>query len=115
VPGGTLEPGEHYLDAARRELIEEVGARLREHRVLGHWHCMSTGQRPYRPHLPHPESYRVVLLGEVELVASPTNPAGGERVEAVEMLTATEAASRFAAIGRRDLADLYRLVADWGC
>jgi 8-oxo-dGTP pyrophosphatase MutT (NUDIX family) len=110
MPGGTLERGEHYLDAARRELVEEVGAKLRGHRMFGHWQCQSTAARPYRPHLPHPEYYRVVLLGEVELVGDPTNPADGEQVEAVEVLTAVEAADRFTAIGRRDLADLYRLV-----
>src|SRR4051812_28278522 len=49
VPGGTLEPGEHYLDAAGRELMEEVGAKLLAHRVMGHWHCTSTAERPYRP------------------------------------------------------------------
>lgn len=111
VPGGTLEPGERYLDAARRELLEEAGARLVSAQVIGAWWCHSLAERPYRPHLPHPVSYRLALLAEVEIVGPPANPEGAERVTLVECVGADEAARRLSEAGREDLADLYRFAA----
>ncbi len=111
IPGGTVEPGENYLDTIRRELLEEAGARLKTFEVFGAWHHHSSAPNPYRPHLPHPESFRVVGFGEVELIGSPQNPAGGEQVASVECVTVEEAGQRFSAIGRPELAELYRLAA----
>ena len=65
---------------ARRELLEEAGAQLLTFELFGAWHCRSSAPAPYRPHLPHPESYRVVGYGEVALVGAPTNPPDGEQV-----------------------------------
>jgi 8-oxo-dGTP pyrophosphatase MutT (NUDIX family) len=109
IPGGTLEPGESYLDAIRRELMEEAGARLLTVEWFGAWHCHSPAPEPYRLHLPHPEFYRVVGWGQVEIVSAPQNPQGGEQVAQVECVTVQEAARRFVDIERPDLADLYRL------
>jgi 8-oxo-dGTP diphosphatase len=111
IPGGTLEPGESYLEAARRELREEAGALLHATQVIGAWRCRSLAVEPYRPHLPFPDFYRLVLLGEVSLDGMPGNPPGGEQVAFVELVTLAEAYERFAAQGRHDLAELYALAA----
>lgn len=53
--GGTLEPGESYDDAIRRELIEEAGAELvSDFRLFGGYRMVSSADGPYRPHLPYP-------------------------------------------------------------
>ncbi len=111
VPGGTLEPGESYSDTISRELMEEAGARLITFEPLGAWHCFSTAPKPYRPHLPHPEFYRLVGYGAVEITGSPENPEGGEQVANVEFVTIAEAVQRFRGINRFELAELYQLAA----
>lgn len=111
VPGGTLEPGERYLDTARRELLEEAGAKLVSAQVIGAWECYSLAAKPYRPHLPHPKFYRLALSAEVAITGTPTNPEDGERVALIECVTVNEAARRLFKAGRGDLADLYRFAA----
>lgn len=109
VPGGTLEPGESYREAIRRELLEEAGAEIKSYRLFGGWRCRSQGEKPYRPHLPFPEYYRVVALGDVQLVGIPANPSNGEHVAAVECAALGEAVRRFREQGREELAELYAL------
>jgi 8-oxo-dGTP pyrophosphatase MutT (NUDIX family) len=111
MPGGTLEPDEVYLETARRELKEEAGAELISFRPFGAWHCYSMADRPYRPHLPFPEYYRLAGLGEVELVGQPENPAGAEQVAVVERVSLSAAVARFSALQRYDMAELYQLAA----
>jgi 8-oxo-dGTP diphosphatase len=111
ITGGTLEPDEHYLDAARRELLEEAGAKLLNFQPLGAWNCASEAPKPYRPHLPHPNFYRFVGYGEVELVGKPLNPSDAEQVASVELVSTEEAVHRYRSIGRHEFADLYLLAA----
>ncbi len=111
IPGGTLEPGESYLDTICRELLEEAGARLLTFEPFGAWRYFSFASEPYRPHLPHPEFYRVVGWGEVMIVGQPQNPQGGEQIIDVACVAVEKASQRFLAVGRPDLAELYRLAA----
>ena len=112
IPGGTLEPNEDYVATAHRELREEAGAQLGAFKVFGGWRCFSLAAKPYRPHLPFPEYYRVVGLGNVDVVQRPENPADGEQVVAVEKVSLETAMECFGACDRPDLAELYHLAAN---
>lgn len=109
LPGGTMEPGERYFECLRREMHEELGAEISDFEVFGYFCCFSSAEEPYRPHIPHPHFIRLICLGEVRIVSEPLNPADGEKVVAVEAVSIDEAVKRFEAIGRFDIADLYRL------
>ena len=112
IPGGTLEPNEDHLTAAHRELSEEVGAKLNSFRLIGFWHCMSTAEKPYRPHLPFPEYYRIVGIGDIEIINAPENPFGAEQVHRVEVGSIESATARFLSSDRHELAELYKLAYD---
>jgi 8-oxo-dGTP diphosphatase len=114
VPGGTVEPGEHWAAALERELVEEAGARLcggyTPFAVLA---CHSRAPAPYRPHLPHPDYHCLYGYGQVELVTAPTPPVGGgERITAVEVMPADDCVAFLAGAATPWDRDLYRLAID---
>lgn len=115
--GGTLEPDEHWCNAATRELMEEAGAALpsipRERTRLhpfGAFRCRSLDSGPSRAHLPWPDYRRVVAWAEVEVVGEPSQPPGGERIDAV-LRVDVDTACRLLEVRSLANAAVYRLAA----
>jgi 8-oxo-dGTP diphosphatase len=93
LPGGTREEAETLVELARRELMEEAGARMTGNVEVFAAHVAdSVRDSPYRPHLPHPRAYWAYAVTEAEPVQAPTNPPDGEDVVQVLTLPPAEAA-----------------------
>ena len=65
LPGGTLESGESWEEAGRRELLEETGWVPGKLHPMGMYYCVSSSDRPRLPHIPHPAHVRVVSWANV--------------------------------------------------
>jgi len=108
-PGGTLEPGEHWVSTAARELREEAGATLRGIHPIGLFECRAT--RRYRQHLPFPDHRRVAAWADVVIDGVPSSPAGAEDIAEVLLVTPGEAARMLVERGRPEFAELGLLAA----
>ena len=94
IVGGTLEPSETYVETLTRELMEEAGCELVNFDVFGALRMEFLTERPYRPHLPFPLSYRLLVVGEVRRVANPSNPEDGEHILEVATFSLEETCQR---------------------
>ncbi len=110
-PGGTCEPDEPFKETARRELMEEAGARLIRLEPFGLIRCHSLREKPYRPHMAHPDFFHVVVTAEVEQAGEPTNPEDELATLEVHAVSLDEAVARFRTReeGGKWMADMYRL------
>jgi 8-oxo-dGTP diphosphatase len=115
LPGGTREAGEAVAETARRELLEEAGASIVGGlNWIGAFEVNNPRSKPYRPHLPHPVSYWLYVVGDVALENRPTNPADGEAVTDVRTLPPAEAVEYLADFDNGPLTDVLRLAIAMG-
>lgn len=108
LPGGTLEPGESWLQAAHREIMEETGAVLSSVVPIGMYRCVSEGEFPRLPHMPHPVHVRVVSCADANQVRRPSDPDDNSTVSEVRIIQYYEASELFTS-DDQDFAALYRL------
>lgn len=81
-------------------------------RLIGAWHCFSLAEKPYLPHLPFPEYYRLVGVGQIKIIHAPTNPSDAEQIARVESVDLETAINNFLSCERHDLAELYQYAHD---
>jgi 8-oxo-dGTP pyrophosphatase MutT (NUDIX family) len=76
VAGGHVDPGETPREAAEREAVEEVGARVEDVRPLGFLRCISHGEPSpeYRAKYPWPISFQRFYVGRLTELGAHTMP-----------------------------------------
>ena len=108
LPGGTLELGEDWLQAAHREVMEETGAALSNVYPMGMYHCTSREPQPRLPNFPHPIHVRVVSRADADRVGSPSDSDRDSSIIGVRTVTYSKAAELFSD-DDQDFAALYEL------
>lgn len=95
LPGGTVEPGENWMEAGKREILEETGSIIESLCPIGMYHCISQASHPIKPHVPHPESVRIVSWANVNQVQQPSDPDLNSKIVEVRVIHFKEARSLF--------------------
>lgn len=112
LPGGTLEPGENWEEAGRRELMEETGCVPENLHPIGMYHCVSRNDRPRLPHVPHPVHVRVVSWANVvRKSGNRSDPDPHSRILEVRDIHFSEASELFGPESK-DFGELYRFAYD---
>jgi 8-oxo-dGTP pyrophosphatase MutT (NUDIX family) len=114
MPGGTLQVAEKMEDTLQRELIEEIGAKINQYQLFASWDCKSSLEKPYRPHLPHPNFSIVLGWADVEIYTSPTSDGGVEQETTTDIviLPVDKAISHLKKNNKEHLAAIYSLAAE---
>lgn len=66
IPGGHIDPGENFFQAAKRECLEETGYSIDDIVPLGYLKMVSEGDVPNDWGYPHPISYQQFFTGIVD-------------------------------------------------
>lgn len=96
LPGGTLEPGETWEGAGRRELMEETGSILGDLHPIGMYFCVSQSDEARLSHFPHPDHVRVVSWANVvQNTVKRPDPDSNSRIVEVRTVHLRRAAELF--------------------
>ncbi len=106
LPGGTLEAGERWLEAAARELREEAGCRLLAAVPFAWMRGHTSEPTPWRDHLPHPDFVHLIAVAEVAVEDHPEPVAGGEHIVEVRSLPVEDAVTLLVEAGEHRAAAL---------
>ena len=112
MPGGTLDENEPVERGLQRELQEEAGASVESFEIFGSWECVTSDEKPYRPHIPHPRFHIALGWAEVVLTGSPQTGEGMETVLEVAKFPLDAAIDTFVQNGKPAFAALYLLAAE---
>ena len=109
LPGGTLEPGETWEEAGRRELLEETGSIPGDLHPIGMYYSFSQRDLPRLSHFPHPEHVRVVSWAiVVQNTVERSDPDSNSRIVEVRTVHYKRAAELFGPEAA-DFGELYQL------